>query len=141
MKRAIIIHGWSNFQNWKNPEAPSPSNAGCIPWLSKQLMINEIHPIAIEMPNSFAPNYEIWKKELERFEFDEETILIGWSCGGGFLVRYLSENNIHIKKLVLLSPWIGTFENEERYGFDESFFDFKIDGNIFKKVKENIILH
>ena len=93
------------------------------------------------MPNSYAPNYEIWKKELERFELDEETILVGWSCGGGFLLRYLSENNIRVRKLVLLSPWIGTFDNDkDRYEFDESFFDFNLSESIYERVLEDIIL-
>lgn len=141
MKRAIIIHGWSKFEDWKQLDRPSPSNAAFIPWLSKQLMVRGIHPIAIEMPNSYAPDYEIWKKELERFELDEETILVGWSCGGGFLLRYLSENNIRVRKLVLLAPWIGTFDNDiDKYEFDESFFNFNLDDSIYEKVLEDIIL-
>ena len=141
MKKAIIIHGWTKFEDWKQLDRPSPSNEVFIPWLSKQLMVREIHPIAIEMPNSYAPNYEIWKKELERFELDEETILVGWSCGGGFLLRYLSENNIRVRKLVLLSPWIGTFDNDiDKYEFDESFFDFNLSENIYERVLEDIIL-
>ncbi|MDO4868126.1 MAG: alpha/beta fold hydrolase [bacterium] len=141
MKKAIIIHGWSKFEDWKQLDRPSPSNAAFIPWLSKQLMVRGIHPIAIEMPNSYAPDYEIWKKELERFELDEETILVGWSCGGGFLLRYLSENNIRVRKLVLLAPWIGTFDNDkDRYEFDESFFNFNLNDSIYEKVLEDIIL-
>jgi hypothetical protein len=141
VKKAIIIHGWTKFEDWKQLDRPSPSNEVFIPWLSKQLMVREIHPIAIEMPNSYAPNYEIWKKELERFELDEETILVGWSCGGGFLLRYLSENNIRVRKLVLLSPWIGTFDNDiDKYEFDESFFDFNLSENIYERVLEDIIL-
>lgn len=141
MKKAIIIHGWSKFEDWRQLDRPSPSNEAFIPWLSKQLMVRRIHPIAIEMPNSYAPNYEIWKKELERFELDEETILVGWSCGGGFLLRYLSENNIRVRKLVLLSPWIGTFDNDiDKYEFDESFFDFNLSENIYERVLEDIIL-
>ena len=141
MKKAIIIHGWTKFEDWKQLDRPSPSNEVFIPWLSKQLMVREIHPIAIEMPNSYAPNYEIWKKELERFELYEETILVGWSCGGGFLLRYLSENNIRVRKLVLLSPWIGTFDNDiDKYEFDESFFDFNLSENIYERVLEDIIL-
>ena len=140
MRRAIIIHGWSHFESWKNPDRPSPSNAAFIPWLSKQLIINNIHAVAIEMPNSYSPNYEIWKKELDRFKPDEDTILIGWSCGGGFLVRYLSEKNIQIKKLILPSPWIGTFTDNEKHNFDESFFEFEVDEELSKKTSEGVVL-
>ena len=67
--------------------------------------------------------------------------MVGWSCGGGFLLRYLSENNIRVRKLVLLAPWIGTFDNDkDRYEFDESFFDFNLSENIYERVLEDIIL-
>lgn len=144
MKKAIIIHGWASYDLWSNPDTPSSSNFAFIPWLSKQLIIRGIHTIAPEMPNSYEPNYEIWKKELERFELDEDTILIGWSCGGGFLVRYLSENNIKINKLVLMAPWIGTLldgnDGGDQLKFVKSFFDFTLDENLFAKTVNGVYL-
>lgn len=140
MEKAIIIHGWSEFKSWSNERYPTPSNSAFIPWLSKQLMIKGIHPISIEMPNSYSPNYDLWKKELERFEIDNNTTLIGWSCGGGFLVRYLSEKSLKFKKLILLSPWIGDFVDSEDRGFDYSFFDFEIDEHLFKKSIDGVYI-
>jgi hypothetical protein len=58
----------------------------------KQLLINEIAASTPEVSHSYDPQYPIWKREFERFEVTSETILVGHSCGGGFLVRWLSEN-------------------------------------------------
>ncbi len=32
------------------------------------------------------PTNSIWKKEFERFNITPQTVLVGHSCGGGFLV-------------------------------------------------------
>ena len=136
MKKAILIHGWLNREEFYNPKYPSASNSHWFPWLSKQLMIRDIHTVAIEMPNSFYPEYEVWKKELERFDLDEDTILVGHSCGGGFIVRYLSENDIKVNKVVLVAPWMGVMNSDDEkkdIPFDWTFFDFEIDKNLIKK--------
>jgi len=136
MKKAILIHGWGDKEEFYNPNRPTASNSHWFPWLSKQLMIRDIHTVAIEMPNSFYPEYDVWKKELERFELDEDTILIGHSCGGGFIVRYLSENNIKVGKVVLVAPWIGIFskdDDQKNELFDKTFFEFDIDKNLVSK--------
>ncbi len=77
------------------------------------------------MPKSYYPEYEVWKKELERFEVGPETMLVGHSCGGGFLVRWLSENpEQKVGKVVLVAPWLGIRFDDGP--FDETFFKFKM---------------
>jgi predicted alpha/beta hydrolase family esterase len=132
MKSAILIHGWGSKEGFYNPERPTESNSHWFPWLSKQLMIRDIHTVSLEMPNSHYPIYEIWKKELERFDIDEDTILVGHSCGGGFIVRWLSENTKCVGKVVLVAPWLG---QEPDRDFDEKFFDFKLDPDFVSRTK------
>lgn len=81
-----------------------------------------------EMPTPYEPEYEAWKEIIERFPLNEETILIGHSCGGGFIVRYLSEHNIKVGKVVLVAPWIDP-EKKLKTGM----FDFEINKNIIAK--------
>jgi predicted alpha/beta hydrolase family esterase len=133
MSRAILIHGWANKAEFYDPKYPTASNSHWFPWLSKQLMIRDIHTVALEMPNSYYPEYDVWKKELERFELDEDTILVGHSCGGGFLVRYLSERDIKVGKVVLVAPWLGIKKQETTEPFDDKFFDFQIDRKMADK--------
>jgi len=141
MKKAIIIHGYFTYENVMDPNKNTPSNHQWIPWLSKQIYIRDIFPIAIEMPRPWFPNYDDWKHELDRFELDENTILIGHSYGGGFLVRYLSENNVQLNKVILVAPYmcIKPEESLDDKQQDPTFFDFKIDPNLAKKAGELII--
>lgn len=132
MKKAILVHGWVNKKWYYNPDKPTSSNAHWFPWLSKQLMIRDIHTVAIEMPNSFYPEYPIWKKELERFELDEDTTIVAHSWGGGFIVRYISENNIKVGKVVLVAPWMG-IDFEFNAPIDKSFFEFTLDKDLMDK--------
>ena len=102
MKRAIIIHGYNNKSEFEDTTRPSASNDHWIPWLQRQLLLNGIEAQTPEMPGFYKPNYEQWKDTLEMFHPDEETILVGHSCGGGFLVRWLSENSKKVGKVVLV---------------------------------------
>lgn len=134
---ALLIHGWGTKAEFYDPTYPTASNSHWFPWLTKELMIRDIHTVAVEMPNSFNPEYEVWKNELERFELNEDTILVGHSCGGGFIVRYLSENNIKVGKVLLVAPWIGIEPDRD---FDELFFDFVIDPDLVSKTAGITIL-
>ena len=41
---------------------------------------------------AFQPKWDLWVREVERFDLTPETLIVGHSCGGGFWVRYLSEH-------------------------------------------------
>lgn len=99
------------------------------------MLINEIAANTPEVPHSYDPQYPIWKREFERFEVTPETILVGHSCGGGFLVRWLSENKeARAKKVVLVAPWLD-LEREST----TDFFDFQIDFELSSRIGELII--
>jgi pimeloyl-ACP methyl ester carboxylesterase len=76
-------------------------------WLEEQ--VAESHEfIYMTMPNKFNADYEawaIWFEKLMPFLSDEVT-LIGYSLGGGFLLRYLTENKLPVvvKQLHLVAP-------------------------------------
>lgn len=136
---AILVHGWSRKDEYYNPKYPTSSNSHWLPWLSKQLMIRDIHTVAAEMPNSYNPNYFLWKKEFERYDIDSNTILVGHSCGGGFLVRWLSEvKDMRVGKVILVAPWIGIRPDQD---FDKTFFNFQIDHNIIDKTDGLVIFN
>ncbi len=131
MKNAILVHGLIEKWEFEDLQYPTPSNSHWFPWLTKRLMINGIHTAVPEMPKSYHPKYEPWKKEFERFDINEDTLLVGYSCGGGFLIRWLSENtDKKVGKVILVAPWVGTDPNRE---FDASFFDFGWDSNLAER--------
>jgi len=135
MKNAIIIHGACDEDEYFSDKYPSLSNSHWLPWLQKQLLMKNILTQTPEMPEAYKPEYDKWAREFERYGVNKDTILIGYSCGAGFLLRWLSENKIKIKKLVLVAPWLDP-EREKT----TSFFDFEIDKGIKERAAEMHLL-
>lgn len=138
MKNAIMVHGWAKKDEFYDLKYPTPSNSHWFPWLTKQLMVKDIHAVAVEMPKTYYPVYEDWKKEFERYYIGEDTTLVGHSCGGGFIVRWLSENDTKVGKVVLVAPWLGIDPEQD---FDMNFFDFEIDREIAFRTESLTILN
>jgi predicted alpha/beta hydrolase family esterase len=122
-------------KEYYNPKEPSASNAQWLPWLQKQLTVHDIKADTPEVPFAFKPQWDLWVREVERFEITPETLLVGHSCGGGFWVRYLSEHpEIYVGTVVLVAPWLNLGHEE-----DISFFDFEIDPGIVARAKKFVI--
>lgn len=137
MRNAVIIHGRPDKEEYYDPACPSSSNYHWIPWLQKQLLLHEIAAQTPEIFHAFDPEYSIWKQELERYEITPETALVGHSCGGGFLIRWLSEHKeTRVGKVVLVAPWL----DPDRVSTTD-FFDFEIDSAIPKRTKSFTIFH
>jgi predicted alpha/beta hydrolase family esterase len=134
MKTAILVPGRPDKFEYYDPKYPSNSNNHWFPWLTKHLMMHDIHTVAIELPKPWQPRYDIWKKEFERFDVGKNTILVGHSCGGGFLVRWLSENkDITVGTVVLVAPWLNPENNPLSDTAD--FFEFEIDPNVVSRTQ------
>lgn len=136
MKTAILIHGYNDKSEYEDISRPSPSNDHWIPWLQRQLQLEGILAQAPDMPGFFELDYEKWKEMLERFDLNRETMLVGHSCGGGFLIRYLSENDVKVGKVVLVAPWINPDQE-----VDTDFFNFEIKDNIAEKTDGIVIMY
>jgi predicted alpha/beta hydrolase family esterase len=140
MKNAIIIHGKPGKNEYYNPRFPSASNFHWFPWLQKQLLIHEISAQTPEMFRAWEPDYRIWSREMDRQDVGTETILVGHSCGAGFIVQWLSEHkDITVSKVILVAPWLGPIGNNET---DDApiggFFDFTIDPGMAGRVTHGI---
>lgn len=135
MKNAILLHGTPDKEEYFSDKYPSSSNSHWFPWLQKQLLIKGIVTQTPEIPDAYKPEYEKWKKEFERFDVGRNTILVGHSCGGGFLIRWLTENKVKADKLILVAPWL---DPDRRKTTD--FFEFTIDSGIANRANEIHIL-
>ncbi len=111
---------------------PAASNNQWFPWAQKRLSLMGVVAQTPEMPEPFRPDYENWKKVFEQFVLDRDTTLIGHSCGGGFIVRWLSENDVKVGKVILVAPWINPSSTDTAPGF----FDFEIDEDLASKTQE-----
>jgi predicted alpha/beta hydrolase family esterase len=136
MKNAIIVHGKPSKENYYSVEHPSSSNFAWIPWLQKQLIVQDIKTDTPEMPHAYLPDYALWKREFERFDITPETTLVGHSMGGGFLVRWLSEHSeIKTGKVILVAPSLDPLKQNET-----GFCDFTIDPELTNRVDALIVM-
>jgi len=136
METAVIIHGYNDKSEYLDVNRPAASNDHWYPWIQRQLLLKGIEAQTPEMPGFYEPNYESWKEMLERFELNKNTILVGHSCGGGFLIRYLSENSVKVGKVVLVAPWL-----DPEHMIDKNFFKFEIDKNLVSKTSGLIVMY
>ena len=97
------------------------------------------------MPNKQNADYEEWSLWFERhFEhLAGEVILVGWSLGGMFLAKYVSEHEVPfvISKLVLLAAPCGRYESPD--GNDCGNFQFNVESVavLSERAKKVFILH
>lgn len=128
MKAAIILHGMPSKAEHYRKEGKSNSNKHWLPWIQHELIIHDILAQTPEFPHPYNPVYEGWFEVFQRFEINEDTMLVGHSCGAGFLIRFLSENNVKVGKVALVAPWLDPHKT-----LKTGFFDFEIDKEMVKK--------
>lgn len=130
MKNAIILHGGPSREEYYDPKMPSMSNAHWIPWLQGQLLKHDIAAATPEVPHAFNRDWNVWTREVERFDITPETILVGHSTGAGFFVKYLSIHpKIKVDKVVLVAPYLDPDHEHTQSFFD----DFEIDPNLVSR--------
>jgi len=135
-KKCIIIHGCpSNAEKALNPETRT-YDKHWIPWTKKQLVSKGIKTKTPLMPTPWKPEYEKFKKEFEKYDVNDNTVLIGHSCGCTFLVRWLGETKRKILKLILVAPWKIPDKDDE---FRKKFYTYPIDETIKNRVKEIVM--
>ena len=133
-KRAIFVHGYYGQEKYYDPAADLINFKDYTPWLLKQLTVNDFMVYAPLMPRPYFPIYADWKREFERCEPDENTVLVGQSFGGGILVRWLSETDKKVGKVFLVAPAYYPFADNELVGkYDADFFNFSLDRNLVQK--------
>jgi len=136
MNKVIIIHGCPSDKEKSMDSKTRTYDKHWIPWMKKQLGSKEYVVEIPLMPEPWSPNYEKFKEEFEKQNIDEDSILIGHSCGCAFLVRWLGESNQKIKKLILVAPWkIPDADNKWR----KEFYNYPINPEIKNNVGEVII--
>jgi len=107
-----------------------------MPWTREKLEAQGVKVETPLMPESWEPDYEKFKAEFEKYEVDENTILVGHSCGCAFLVRWLGDTKQKIAKLILVAPWkIPT----DGYSGGEAFYIYPIDETIKIRIGEIVM--
>ena len=124
MKKVYVIHGCpSNIKKAMDPETRT-YDKHWIPWIKEELQSRGVEVETPLMPNPWEPIYEAFKVESNKYPVDEESILIGHSCGSAFLVRWLGDTKQKISKLILVAPWKVADEGND---VQKAFYEYPID--------------
>jgi predicted alpha/beta hydrolase family esterase len=134
MKHVVVLHGCCSKEEFLDETLASASNSHWLPWIQKKLITIGIAAQTPEMPQAYDPDYETWKAVFNRFSVDDRTLLVGHSCGAGFLLRWLGETKKQLTKLILVAPWLDLTGKRGR------FLDFEVDPSIETRVNELHVL-
>ena len=134
--KAIIVHGMPSKKGYYHPDRDSQSNSHWLPWLQHQLLLRDILTQTPEMPRPYEPVYSDWKRILSQFEIDEKTALIGHSCGAGFLIRFLTEEEVKIDTLCLVAPWL-----DPQKTLKTGFFNFELGDKFISYARRTLVFY
>ena len=132
----IVIHGCPlNKEKAMDPKTRT-YDKHWIPWVKRELIARGVKTETPLMPTPWEPDYKKFKKEFEKYKVEENTVLVGHSCGCAFLVRWLGETKQKINKLILVAPWKIPDRNDE---FKRRFYEYLIDETIKTRVKKIVM--
>lgn len=123
MNNLFIIHGsYGNpYKNW-------------IPWLKRQLSKRRINCIVPSFTTPYKQDYESWSTILKAY-FDigyitENTTFVTHSLGGIFIIKFLIENKIKVKKIITVAGFNNVVFNDDQNLYNS----FYIDDDILKEI-------
>ncbi|OGH85685.1 MAG: hypothetical protein A2493_02845 [Candidatus Magasanikbacteria bacterium RIFOXYC12_FULL_33_11] len=138
LEKVIILNGWTQGDISDIPEFLPNNPANWMGWSKVELEKLGYTVINPYLKDAYKQEYAEWKEQLEKLNIDENTILVGWSAGGAFWVRWLGETKKSIKKLILVAPAKLYKKSGVESNFDR-FMDFSIDPSIKDRVERIVI--
>ncbi len=135
----VLVHG-SNEKDREKLEKgfPEQNKRNWIPWVKKELEKKGVVVNNPLMPENWNPDYKKWKMEIEKINIDENSVLVGTSAGGAFLVHWLQGSKVKIKKLILLAPAYRNKLNEKWQ--ENNLYDFEVSEKLKDKASEIILI-
>lgn len=124
MSTVFIIHGFGGHpkENW-------------FPWLREEVEKRGHRTIVPAFPNSDAPHLHEWLEHMKKYEdsIDEETVFVGHSLGGMFILRLLEHMTKPIKAVFLVATVTGPLDGKDFAPLMESFTTPPLDHKLIKK--------
>ena len=109
-------------------------------WL--QFIVEFQHDVIMQTPkfphaHALLMKYDEWERIMDRQDINKDTILIGHSAGGGFILKYLSvHQELGVRQVILVAPWIDT-EDFQPFGFYKG---LKLNNNIVAQTEMGVDL-
>lgn len=138
MRNAVILHGTPGKKEYYDPNVLSMSNLHWIPWLQAQLLKRDIPASTPEVPNSYIRDWDTWKREVERYDINADSILVAHSSGAGFFIKYLSINpTLRVGRVVFVAPFIDPRRRAEKVFFH----NYETDPEMAKRTKGIVVYY
>jgi len=130
MKYVIIIHGTEGYpeENW-------------FPWFKEQMKKYDYEVIVPQFPTPANQTPEAWFEVFKNYEkyLSNETILIGHSCGGAFLLRVLEKIKVRVKASVFVAASAGV-KPIKYYEIDRPFIEKPFDWKRIRNSSNNFLV-
>ncbi len=130
MKYAIIFHGTEGYpkENW-------------FPWLKERMKKYGYEVIVPQFPTPENQNPEAWFKVFKKYEkyLNGDSILIGHSCGGAFLLRVLETTKTKVKASVFVAASAGV-KPIKYYDIDRPFVERPFDWEKIRHSSEHFLV-
>lgn len=139
MTNCIIVHGCPSDDEKAMDPRRRTYDKHWIPWTKRELEKKGIKTDTPLMPNPWRATYESWKLEFGKLDINQDTILIGHSCGGAFLVRWLGDTGKKVRKLILVAPWKIPYGAGEKFESRKNFYEFEVNSRIKSTVRDIVI--
>lgn len=135
-KNCIILHGCEYDQsNAYKLTQRTPENHWTA-WVRENVIMRGVASQTPLLPRSWAPDYDVFTAELEKYEITDRTVLVGHSCSCAFLVRWLGDTKRRIAKLILVAPW-KVFDGTD--SGRAAFYTYDIDPTIVNRVEKIVM--
>jgi predicted alpha/beta hydrolase family esterase len=125
MSTIVILHGTKGSPdgNW-------------FPWLKKELEERGHKVYVPKLPTPENQSKDNWCKALDKQApiFDNDTILIGHSCGAVYLLHILESLSTSIKQSIFVSGFLDSLGDSEYDELNKTFINHSFDWN---KIKNN----
>ncbi len=125
---------WIHWR-WTNLNRSSTS------WHKRQIDL-EKRWLSIDIPqfdNSVDPSYESWAKKIDTLDINRYNIILTSSHWWWVIIKYLLENKIKLKRLVMVCPWRSYSKKENTW----KLYDFldKNEINLKPLINEIIVIN
>ncbi len=152
-KQLVYIHGGDAYDTYEaflhdlqNRPLRTPQGIAPKSWYQtlREDLGEKFEVFAPQMPNKQNAKYEEWKIWFERHAafLRDDVTLLGWSLGGIFFAKYLSENVVPFKvgHLILLAAPFNT-ENLQDVGCGDFLLDPELLGKLQDVAQQVTIVH
>jgi uncharacterized protein len=139
MASCIIVHGCPDSEEKAMSDGERTYDKHWIPWIKRKLEQKGVKTKVPLMPEPWEAIYEDWKEVIDGLDIDENSILVGHSCGCAFLVRWLGDSRKKVNKLILVAPWKILYGDYLKREDKVNFYKFEINEEVRDNVNDVVI--